>query len=441
MALKRGGIVLGWAAIVAAIVIASVPAVRSALVGDLFSSGSSTSSDRTLAPIRPQSESSGEPNVGDLAGSYFTVRQARELGFEVDPTHVRYAPWVDPKKLRSVGLPPDGIPSIDGPRFQSVRSAGQWLEPDDVVLTVEHGGEAKAYPIRILNWHEIANDTIGGVPIAATYCPLCNSGVVFKRPQFDGTRAAFGTSGRLYNSNLVMYDRVTGTFWDQITGRPMVGPMVGKVERLGRLPSSMARWAAWKRHHPDAKVLERPSSGSGGDRPSGYDEEKADFVPDYSYNPYADYASSDYGTYGTVVTDDRLVPKERITGVSLKGGAKAYRKSAVRASRLINDFVGGSPVVVAWNPQADDVIVFKRKIPQRAQPLEFKLRDGHWVDEQTGTTWCWNGEAESGPLADLEAQLERVTSTTTYWFAWAAIHPDTELYTPRAGSSDENSDD
>ncbi|MFB6285018.1 MAG: DUF3179 domain-containing (seleno)protein [Candidatus Bipolaricaulia bacterium] len=413
------------------------------------SSSSSSRSNSTTSTDQDAASSEAESNIanvevkrGDFGWKYLTDYQAQEMGFDVNVENVRYAGWLDRESLRSGGQPPDGIPSIDTPRFETPQSASEWLKPDDVVLTVEHDGRTKAYPTRILNYHEIVNDTISGTPIAATFCPLCNSGVVFERPEFQGKRAEFGTTGRLYNSNLVMYDRVTGTFWEQITGRPMIGPLVGRSDPLERIASDMARWSTWKQHHPEAQVLARPTPdvAIGGSPPLGDKAGNAEFVRNYSKHPYADYVSSDYGTFGTLASDDRLVPKAKVSGLHIQDDTKAYKESAVKADRIVNDAVGDTPIVVVWDPKVDDVVVFKRTVPGRAQPLEFQVQDSQLVDRQTGSTWSWDGQAQTGPLATEDTELERVSASTMYWFAWAAFHPDTGLYAPQSDASPEPTD-
>ena len=399
--------------------------------GDATRAHGGDGTDPTSAESAAEAPSEGMGYArGDLGWKYLTEHQAKERGFEVDVENVRYADWVDLRSLRSGGQPPDGIPSVDQPRFESVASADQWLAPDDLVMTVERGDAVKAYPIRILNYHEIVNDAIGDVPIAVTFCPLCNSGLVYRRPTFEGQVAAFGTTGRLYNSDLVMYDRVTGTFWSQIEGRPMVGPLVGRVDGLTQLPSNMALWGTWKAHHSQAQVLARPTSADaiGGHAAQADDPAGAQFVRDYDTHPYADYVSSDYGTFGTLASDKRLVPKEPVVGVIVHDSAKAYRKSAVKEKRVVNDTVAGVPIVVVWSPEVEDVVAYRRDVAQRTRPLAFGTQDGQLMDRQTGTSWGWDGRALSGPLDDEGARLRRLTSTTMYWFAWAAFYPDTSLY-------------
>jgi hypothetical protein len=172
-------------------------------------------------------------------------------------------PLVDPDDLISGGPPPDGIPPIDDPKFLSPVGA-TFLADGEPVLAVEIDGDARAYPLQIMTWHEIVNDEIGGVPVAVTYCPLCNTGIAFERPTIDGELLDFGTSGKLYNSNLVMYDRQSGTYWAQATGQALVGPYSG--EQLQFVPARILSFGDWREEHPDGLVLSRDT---GHERPYG----------------------------------------------------------------------------------------------------------------------------------------------------------------------------
>ncbi len=140
------------------------------------------------------------------------------------------------------GLPPDGMPAIDRPAFVSPATAAAWLQPREPVLALEIAGDARAYPLQILMWHEIVNDVVGGVPVAVTYCPLCNSALVFERI-VDGITLDFGTSGMLYKSDLVMYDRLTHSLWSQLEGRAIVGDLSGA--RLTALPANTIAFENW----------------------------------------------------------------------------------------------------------------------------------------------------------------------------------------------------
>ncbi len=191
-----------------------------------------------------------------------------------DPRHPAFPdPLIDLDDLLPGGPPPDGIPSIDYPLFQPV-SEVNWLEDDEPVLALTIDGRTKAYPIRIITWHEIVNDRLAGVPVAVTYCPLCNSGVAFERT-VSGQTTTFGVSGKLYADNLVMYDRLTESLWPQLTGQASVGTLTGT--RLTSIPMGAVGWGQFREEHPDARVLTRST---------GHDR-------DYRTNPYVGYDDPD----------------------------------------------------------------------------------------------------------------------------------------------------
>lgn len=179
---------------------------------------------------------------------------------------------VDLTEIISGGPPKDGIPAIDDPRFVPAAEADD-LQPREPVIQLTVGGETRAYPLSILMFHEIVNDTVAGVPVAVTFCPLCNAAIVFER-SLGGTVLDFGTTGKLRHSDLVMYDRQTESWWQQFTGTAIAGAMTGKT--LDVIPSSLVSWQAFARRHPDAKVLAPPADAS---RP-------------YGQNPYVSYDSA-----------------------------------------------------------------------------------------------------------------------------------------------------
>ena len=177
-------------------------------------------------------------------------------------------PWSD---ILSGGPPKDGIPAIDNPKFEVVPSTD--LAPNEPVIGLDIGGDARAYPLRVLIWHEIVNDTVGGKPVTVTYCPLCNSAIVFARSVND--RALdFGTTGKLRHSDLVMYDRQTESWWQQFTGEAIIGEMLGTV--LALVPARLESFADFTARHPQGKVLVPSNPG----------------LRDYGRNPYAGYDSS-----------------------------------------------------------------------------------------------------------------------------------------------------
>jgi Protein of unknown function (DUF3179) len=226
----------------------------------------------------------------------------------------------------------DGIPAIDEPRFVSVEEV-DFLEPKEPVIEVELGDEARAYPIQILVWHEIVNDEIGGVPLAVTFCPLCNTAIVFDR-RVDGRTLDFGTTGNLRSSDLVMYDRQTESWWQQFGGRALVGELTG--EKLEQVPARIVAWREFGREHPDGKVLSRETGHSRryGDNPyTGYD--------DVDSPPIFPTANSD---------DERLPPKERVVFIERSRDAVAIPFSALRRQKRIPVEVGGRSLVVRWRP-------------------------------------------------------------------------------------------
>ena len=205
--------------------------------------------------------------------------------------------------IRSGGPPPDGIPPIDDPVLVDVERADRWLSPQDPVLVVDADDDPRAYPLAILTYHEIVNDVVAGTPLVVTYCPLCNSGVVFERT-VGGDVLDFGTSGRLWRSNLVMYDRATRSLWSQFTGEAIVGDMLGT--RLRRRPAQIVAWSEFVALRPDGRVLSRDT---GHDRP-------------YGTNPYVGYDSGETPLLFDGETDDRLPVMARVVAV----GERATRR-------------------------------------------------------------------------------------------------------------------
>lgn len=264
------------------------------------------------------------------------------------------------------GPPRDGIPAIDRPRFVGADRAP--LADADRVLGVELGGQARAYPVPILNWHEVVNDRFGGRVVVVTYCPLCGTGMAFEPPAAAGER--FGVSGLLYNSDVLLYDRATLSLWSQILSRAISGPLLGQT--LAALPLTHTSWADWRRRHPRTQVL---STDTGFDR-------------DYSRDPYDGYERVERLMFSVQHRDDRFALKEWVLGVRVAGVAKAYPFSvlarAVGPSGELADTVGGQRLRVRYDA---------------------RHRSAEAFDEQ------------GRPLAGIMA----------YWFAWVAFHPQTEV--------------
>ncbi len=319
----------------------------------------------------------------------------------------------------------DGIPPIDEPKFVSQAAADEWLADREPVLVVELGGRARAYPVQILTWHEVVNDDFVGHPIAVTFCPLCNSSLVFDR-RVDGRELTFGTTGNLRNSDLVMWDRQTESWWQQFTGEAIVGVLTG--ERLEALTSQTVSWKDFREKFPGGDVLSRDT---------GFDR-------DYGRNPYEGYDRPDDRPFlFDGETDDRLPAKERVAAVFVGDDAVVVPFSRLRANPVVDVEVAGTPVVVVFktgvaaaldesriadSADAGTSAAFDRRLEGR--PLYFESRGDGIADRQTGSTWDITGRAIAGPLEGK--RLRAVRHDQQFWFALAAFLPDARIVsTPR----------
>lgn len=311
----------------------------------------------------------------------------------------------------SGGPPRDGIPPIENPRYVSVDEASEFLADGDVVFVLEYGGETRIYPQMILVWHEIVNDVIGGELISVTYCPLTGSVIAF-RGVVGGLVTTFGTSGKLLNSNLVMYDRATESLWPQILGVAVTGPLRGY--ELDAIPLLWTRWGRAKTAYPDAKVL---SLDTGYSRPYGRD-------PYGSYLQEGTYYDSGGPIFPVMSVDDRLEPKEVVVGIRVGGEAIAVTKRLVEKEKVVNTVVGGERVVLIYDDDLGGVRAFYSRAGGR--DLTFVYEGGNITDLETGSTWSPLGYSRSGELKG--SRLERVSfSMEVMWFAWSAFYPETKL--------------
>jgi hypothetical protein len=328
-------------------------------------------------------------------------------------------------EIISGGPGKDGIPAIDEPRFVPV-DAVDWLIDREPVIAFGIGDEWRAYPIQILIWHEIVNDTVADTPVAITFCPLCHTAIAFDR-RLGGRVLDFGTTGNLRHSDLVMYDRQTESWWQQATGQGIVGELAG--EQLELLPSQLISWEQFTADHPDGQVLSRETG----------------HPRDYDRNPYPGYDRVDTDPFllqDTTLIDGRLSPKVRILGVIVNGEAVAYPFPFLRDEPVVNDEIGGTPSVVLWQDGAasglggptvagGDIVgaatAFERVLG--GQELTFESDgNGRMRDSQTGSTWSFGGIALDGPMAGQ--RLEPIISDSPFWFAWAIFRPDTRIWMP-----------
>jgi hypothetical protein len=313
------------------------------------------------------------------------------------------------RNVRSGGPPKDGIPPIDEPSYISVQAADDVIGDDEVVFILESSNPVKIYPQYILVYHEIVNEELDGEPISITYCPLTGSAIGYKG-DIRTAETTFGTSGKLLNSNLVMYDRATDSYWPQILGTAINGPSKGKT--LYTTPVSWTLWSLAKVQYPEALILSQETG----------------FIRNYGADPYGSYADEDsYYQAGNpffpvMNTDDRLPPKEVVIGIKTGGAQLAVPKSSVADAGVLNLELGGSPIVTIYDESLDVVRVYSRLV--NGETLEFSIRDGEVVDG-SGTSWTVKGQALEGPM-DGES-LASVSHFDVMWFAWTAFYPDTEL--------------
>ena len=328
-------------------------------------------------------------------------------------------PLVDLDRIISGGPPPDGIRPIDEPHFVPVARASHVAACEPVVV-LELDGQARAYPIHVMTRHEIVNDAFGEVPVAVTYCPLCSSAIAYDR-RVDGRVLDFGTSGSLYNSALVMYDRQTESLWSHFNGQAVVGHLTGA--ELDVFPMATVSFSSFAEAHPEGLVLTR---NTGVDLP-------------YGSNPYVGYdtVGSQPFLFDGVAPDD-FAAKERFIGVELDGEAVALRHRSVMADGVM-PFTVGEQDLVAWilpgtpSPLVSDTVsdgpdigasgVFVPEVD--GQQLTFARSTEGFVDEQTGTAWDVLGRGVSGELSGR--QLEPIAHVDTFWFAWTAFHPETAV--------------
>lgn len=270
-------------------------------------------------------------------------------------------------EIVSGGPKRDGIPTLTQPEFESAANAA-WLKPEDAVIGVYFDGEARAYPVKVLNWHEGVNDKIGNEAFAVTYCPLCGSGMVFSAKAGD-QQLEFGISGLLYNSDLLLYDRQSESLWSQLEMKAISGPLVNTPLEL--LPSYQLSWKDWKRRYPETKVMSQNT---------GYSR-------DYNREPYQGYSTNNRLLFAVKNRDNRLENKDQVVGIALNGRFKAYPLKKLRklGNNQFRDNIGDMTVQLEFVPESNSLIV--------------------------------TNEAK-----------EVIPSTKLYWFAWYAFHPDTEVY-------------
>ncbi|MCH7541641.1 DUF3179 domain-containing protein [Patescibacteria group bacterium] len=327
-----------------------------------FQVGGRLPTPKDVANVAKETAGNASKVASSLLGNEFNINEEKFI--------------VDPSKLVGGGPPKDGIPSIDEPKFESAVKAEEWMRGNDRVFGIVHKGEARAYPQRILVWHEIVNEKIKGDPILITYCPLCQSSLAFERKVelSDGSKVEteFGISGKLYNSNLVMYNRTndkvkTESLWTQFGGKAIIGDFTG--QELEKVILDTVTWKNWKAKHPDTKVLSRDTG----------------FARDYDNDPYGSYYTQEGVIAPLENTDDRLFEKALVFGIKIGDKTKAYPEDELKKTPKFTDTFAGKKIEITRNS---------------------------------------DGSVRMKNLTDNKAIVPEIG----FWFAWAAFNPDTELY-------------
>lgn len=332
------------------------------------------------------------------------------------PTTIR------PEEILWGGVIVDGIPPLDNPTMILAAEA-DYLDPWDPVFGLSINGDSRAYPLRIIDWHEMANDVVGGVPVSIAYCTLCGAAIAYDGRGSDGNEYTFSSSGFLFRSNKLMYDRRTQTLWNQLTGEPVMGDLVGTDIELDILPIVLTTWDAWQMQHPDTVVVDENTGIS-----RNYELGAA----------YGDYFAADITMFPVWQQSEARATKEFVYALRLNDIPKAYPVELLAEAGVVNDVLADTAVVLI----ASRGIVVSEGESQRAGPVEYSsgaevrayeagsylFRPGPDADtvlDQAGNEWQVTEEALLGPDGE---QLPRLSGHLAYWFGWYAFYPETLLY-------------
>ncbi len=306
------------------------------------------------------------------------------------------------------GAKKDQIPALTQPKLVKADEAS-YLRGDDRVFGVEINGDARAYPLRIMDWHEMVNDVVGGKAVSLSYCTMCRSGVLFETTA-KGTTYTFGSSGLLYRSNKLMYDHQTESLWMQIVGEPVAGRLAQSGIKLKILPVVVTTWEEWRRRHPKTRALSLET---------GYQK-------DYSHHElYSEYYASPDPWFPVSKRDNRVEPKEEVFTVRVNGQPKAYVLKRLHRERILNDTLGGENIVLVTNPKTGAVRAYLRG----ERSFQASKGSDAVVDSKDGSVWSVTEAALVHKTTG--ERLPRVAGHLSYWFAWFLFHPGTQLYDGR----------
>ncbi len=356
----------------------------------------------------------------------FTGWKGQILG-KIDPGFAEFLKDDFPSTIRTEeilwgGVVVDGIPALDNaPMIPAVDA--KYLDPEEPVFGISINGDHRAYPLRILDWHEMANDVVGGVPVSLAYCTLCGAGVAYDGRASDGETYTFGSSGFLFRSNKLMYDRQTRTLWNQLTGEPVLGELVGTGVKLDLLPVVVTTWEDWLAQHPDTKVLD---VDTGFNRP---------YTPGAAYGDYFAYDDTMFPIWQR---SDLLGAKDRIYALQIDGIPKAYPVDTLVEEQVVNDSIGDIPIVlvasrgditVDGSDQRSGKVTYNAGGEVRAYDRGVETfspgSDADKLLNSSGRTWQVTEEALIVPDGE---SAPRINGHLAYWFGWFSFFPKTLLY-------------
>ncbi len=345
----------------------------------------------------------------------------------IDPRFAAFLNDSFPSRIRTEeiqwgGVLVDGIPALDNPAMLPAAEA-TYMNPDDVVFGLSLNGDTRAYPLRILDWHEMANDVVGGVPVSLAYCTLCGAAVAYDGRLSDGRALDFGSSGFLFRSNKLMYDRQTNTLWNQLTGEPVLGELAAADLMLEVLPIVLTSWADWSDQHPQTVVV---------DISTGFER---DYRPGAAYGDYFAYGDTMFPVWQR---SDLLAAKDQIFAIRINDLPKAYPISSLIEEQVVNDSLGATDVVLLAPQDVIEVqgqnrragpVTYAAGSPVRAyERTSFTFApgpDAATILDQDGRAWQVTEEALLGPDGQT---LGRLGGHLAYWFGWFAFFPTTEVY-------------
>ncbi|MGD2157048.1 MAG: DUF3179 domain-containing protein [Anaerolineales bacterium] len=350
-----------------------------------------------------------------------------DLLARIDPEFKSFLNDETPSRIRVEeivwgGVLVDGIPALDNPIMIPAEQADYLA--DEPVFGIYINNDARAYPLRIMDWHEMANDVVGGVPVSLAYCTLCGAGIAFKGELPNGENLTFGSSGLLYRSNKLMYDRHTLTLWNQLTGEPVLGELVDTNLKLNLLPIVLTTWKDWQKQHPDTKVL---SPETGYVRP---------YEPGSAYGEY--FASADT-MFPVWLRSDQLEDKERVYALNINGVPKAYPLNILLAEKVVNDTLNDIPIVLiavrdSVEVEGKQYLGKEINYDSGAEVRAFNRGDEIFspgpnpetLIDSSGRIWDITEEALIGPQRE---RAPRVNGHLAYWFGWFSFFPKTLVYT------------